>query len=251
MRIKLLLSAFLAGLLVLPATSWAEVFFGEDLNSSSSTPLPEASRVNSSAAQASFLSNLYGVGTETFESYTNGQTGPIGINFPGAGTATLSGDGFINSVPAGSASAGRYATSGTQFWESRGAFNIDFTAPIAAFGFYGVDIGDFGGQITLTTMGGTTTTYTVDNTVGASGSTDGSVLFWGIIDTTNLFTSISFGNTSGRNDAFAFDDMIIGSVEQVCGQRGNPPCNVPESASIALMGLGLIGLVAVRRRKFS
>jgi len=37
----------------------------------------------------------------------------------------------------------------------------------------------------------------------------------------------------------------------VCGQPGQPPCptQVPEPESIALVGLGLFGLLATRRRK--
>ena len=43
----------------------------------------------------------------------------------------------------------------------------------------------------------------------------GSVLFWGLIDTDNPFTSLTFGNTAAGTDFFGFDDMTIGSVEQV------------------------------------
>jgi hypothetical protein len=209
------------------------IYFGEDLGAGEATRL--ATHANADAARASFLASLVGVGTETFEGFPTGTAAPLNLVFPGAGTATLTGDGFINSVPTG-ASAGRYPISGDKFWEARQEFAIQFSSPVAAFGFYGVDIGDFSGQITMTFTNGTTNTVTMDNTVNGLG---GSVLYWGIIDSAHPFTKIVFGNTSGGNDAFAFDNMTIGSVEQVIP-------NVPEPGTLLLLGTGIGALV----RKF-
>jgi len=246
MRNKLLMSTLLGAVLSIPSVSWATVYFGEDLGAGESTAL--STFPNASAARASFLSSLYGVGTEDFESFSDGDTS-LSLNFPSAGTATLNGGGSVNRVVSGTNGAGRYATSGINYWETGSGFSIDFTAPIAAFGFYGIDIGDFGGQVTVTLMGGITTTYNVGNTINGLG---GGVLFWGVVDASNPFTRITFGNTAAGTDYFGFDDMTIGSVSQVCGQAGNPPCpSVPESSSIALIGMGLLGLVWSRRRKFS
>ena len=77
------------------------VFFGEDLGLGEGTPLPVASRVNSTAAQNSFLANLIGVGTETFEGFATGTGAPLALTFPGAGTATLGGTGAIATVTPG------------------------------------------------------------------------------------------------------------------------------------------------------
>ena len=122
-------------------------FFGEDLGLGEYTPL--SSWPNAAAARAAFLSTLVsGVGTENFESYGAGVGAPLPVWFPGAGVvATLQGNGVIVEVPSGQTNGfGRYPTSGTKFWESSDVFNITFSAPIAAFGFYGVDIGDFRGE---------------------------------------------------------------------------------------------------------
>jgi hypothetical protein len=115
------------------------------------TPTRELSiRPNADGTQAAFLANLVGVGTETFEGFADGSDAPLAVTFPGAGTATLLGSGFIDNVPSGTNGVGRFPISGNQYWDSSFSFSINFSAPVAAFGFYGVDIGDFSGHLTLT-----------------------------------------------------------------------------------------------------
>jgi hypothetical protein len=215
-------------------------FFGEDLNLSGD-PNVAIPHPNSDAAQALFLSNLTGVRTETFEGFAPQTESPLAITFPDAGTATLTGRG---EVWTGTTGAGQYPVSGENFWlaPTGGNFVIDFSNPIAAFGFYGVDVGENGGTLglVLTISGGGTLIVPVPHTSGVSGSTEGSVLYFGFYDTSQTYTSVSFINPD-ETDFFGFDDMTIGSTRQVTP--------IPEPASMLLLATGLAGAGARRLRR--
>jgi hypothetical protein len=237
--------AFAAAFSMTAATAHAApiIYFGEDRGAGEGTVIATP---NSDAAQASFLSGLLNPGIETFEGIADNTAAPFNVNFANGVTATLAGGGIVNSLADNTTNgAGRYGVTGDPDGDERyldlgggaNAFTLTFSQPVSAFGFYGIDIGDFNGQVTLTTAGGLNQVFNVGNSTGILG---GSVLFWGVIDPNATFTSVSFGNTGSGTDVFGFDDFTVGTPQQV---------RVPEPASFLLLGAGLA--MAGLRRRFS
>ena len=255
---KLLIHAALAGTALLfsatPLLAGPTIYFGENQTPGQTVtgaPL---------AAKNAFLGQLTGVGTETFEGFNAGDTVPLPITFAGGAgniVATLNGTGEVAKTIAPSPgnpdpNAGRFNTTGAtaapsdgKWWDVSGDFGIDFDVAISAFGFYGTDIGDFSGQVTvdLTDTSGVVHTFIINNKIGGNNA---SLLFWGFTDTGNSYTKIVFGNTNPGlgGDFFGFDDMIVGDKAQIV-----PPGSVPEPGPLALIGLGLVGLAASRQRR--
>lgn len=238
------------------AHATSSTFFGEDLNNSSSTPL--ASTPNADTAETNFLSFLTGTSTENFESLSTGAGTPLNLSFTGsAGTlsATLTGGGgSISTVAPGSTNGvGRYATSGSNFFEVEAGGSNNFLATfgtaIASFGFHGIDVGDFGGQLRLNIGFDNMTSEIVNvpTTVGSGGSTDGSVFYFGYIvgESSPLISSIGFLTTTGSGDFFAFDDFTIGDREQTV----TPTVPLPAPALMLIAGLGALGTAARKRKK--
>lgn len=226
-----------AGLISVSSANAAPVvYFGEDLYPGGSVPTGG----NAQTAHDDFHSALTaGVQTENFESFSSGSSSPLGLSFTGSGSTingNLTGSGSIRDYN----SSGRFATSGSNYWTVSGSFSIDFDSPVAAFGFYGTDIGDFSGQVTLALedIAGNITNLVINNTVNGP---NGSLLFYGIIDAANPFVSATFGNTNAGTDIFGFDDLTVGDVGQIA--------NVPAPAAMGLLGLGLFAMGAVARRR--
>lgn len=241
--VTLLLSPFIA------AQAMPMTFFGEDAGQGEDTVL--SAFKNATPQKDAFVSHLSDFGVENFEGFADDTGGPLSIGFGSAGvTATLQDvtgvAGKVNAVANGTTdTTGRYGISGDpdgdgsdQYWEANGGFSIEFDSPVSAFGFYGVDIGDFTGQITVT-IGGVT--FNIGNATDVDG---GGVLFWGII-AEDGFTKITFGNTDAHGvDYFGFDNFMVAGASQV---------NVPTPGALALLlaGFGLIGFGAAKRHRQS
>ena len=218
-------------------------YFGVDATGSAGS---RATNVNAAVARNQFFANLVGVGTEDFESRSG--SAPLSLVFVGAGTATLSGSGSVVGQGAGTNGFGRYPTSGVNYWETMSAsgggttFSVDFTDPVAAFGFYSTDVGDFLSQLSLVFHMTNSSTLTWQLPYSAGSVLDGNIMYAGFISTGLEFTGVEFRGTDS-DDYFAFDDMTVGSLEQVVTS--------PEPASLVLMATGFAGIVAFARRRLN
>lgn len=236
--------AIAAGLMAAGSANAYLVFSGVDNNGNAGA---QVASTNSTAAENSFKSNLVGVGTENFE--TSSGSAPLALDFGAAGIATLNGAGSVQTNGVGATNgAGRYSVpGGTRFWEvSAGGgspFQVDFSSSLAAFGFYGIDLGDFGGTLTLEMSKAGSVVGTQVVTMASQGVADGSILYFGLIaaNASEEFDSIRFLSTTGTGDVFAFDSFTIGTKEQIR--------QLPEPASLALVAGSLLGLGLVRRRR--
>ena len=98
-----------------------------------------------------------------------------------------------------------------------------------AFGFYLSDSNDTGGVLTLKFANGSS-----DTVVLPANQTNGNLGYVTVISSLNIVGgTFTFQNSSG-GDGWGIDDIVVG--------------NVPESSALFLMGLGLLGLYAARRR---
>lgn len=228
-----------------------QTFYGQDLGLGNNFRLP--SHPIADAARDAFLASLAaGVPTETFEGIaaTDAQLVPRNVSLTfGPQTALLSGPGLVMDLPAPSTAnpvngipSGVYPISGTHAWLSSDDFSISFDRAQVALGFYGVDIGDFNGQLTLDLVHADQTTTRV---LASSGVTNngGSVQYFGVLSVDHPFVAVRFGNSAPVGyDGFVFDDLTIATAEQLAAP-------VPELPSGAMLFAGLAALAGMASRR--
>lgn len=231
----------LLGVLLSVAAADAASFFGTDPGSGNdNTPL--GTHTNADNAQTSFFNALSSKTTVTLEGSSGVSTVPFAL---GANNGNILGSSPTGTTTIGAGatdSAGGFPISGTVLWVmDTASFTITMNQPVTAIGFYGIDIGDADGSLSLSLNGGAAIP------VVSSALTSGNVLYFGLTDLAG-FSTITFNNASigVLFDRFNFDDFTVGLAKEDINLAATP-----EPATLLLLGTSLAGMAgaAWKRRK--
>ncbi len=263
-----------ATLLALPAMSSLahpaqalSLYTGYDENPLNETVLPIASRVNSTAAFNQYLSNLTGVTTESFETTAvgtpindlapmlSGVTSDFIYTTDAAGTISAGATNVVSVQKANSAqqvnpgmtNSGTFPTDGKQgiSINSTNFFKIKFGSSLAAFSFWGTDLGDRSNKLTvvLRNLGLEVGRQPIDYLGANAGNS--SVFFFGAIaqNVAEQFDEVQLLSSITGSDAIGIDQLTVGTAAQVTES------STPVPTPALLPGLVALAVGARRRSK--
>ena len=130
-----------------------------------------------------------------------------------------------------------------------GNFTIRFNQAVAAFGFNGIDVGDFGGLLTVQLLDQNGNALdgavaSVNNSTGPTAS--GALLYFGLVSDVD-FWGVNFLMTgSDGADTFGFDNFTMANRRQLSDVPGG---DVPEPTSMLLALAALAATAAARRSR--
>lgn len=196
------------------------------------TPSWATGATDAANLETSFFSGYSDVVTETFAGFSANQQGPLNI-----AVGTISGGGYVGDNTTYQGSTGEFSVGpDLNYWSNgtpnvgngKNTFELTFTDPVTAFGFYATDFHDVGGEVVVTfhTAGGDVNLNLFD-LVGVQ--PNGTVNYFAFTSDSAI-NGVTFNAAGG--DGYAIDSVSTAT---------------PIPGAVWLLGSGLIGLIGLRR----